>query len=164
MKFRSGGRAQATRQRAWRRAWERGAPARSLYLGRGYGCGLWHDDRRNPGFALLVMPAVHTTVPASGCYGPAACSAGGDDGRRAPEPAQHTSFGAASDCRTIVSATRTSSIWFDTANFLPTGFAISGRTTSPPIFVRSHGNILSLSPMLAVFESDRGAGQQRGAF
>jgi hypothetical protein len=27
-------------------------------LGRGYSCGLWHGDRRNPGFALLVMPAV----------------------------------------------------------------------------------------------------------
>jgi uncharacterized protein YigE (DUF2233 family) len=28
----------------------------------------------------------------------------------------------------------------------------------------SHGNILSLGPMLAVFESDRGAGRHRGAF
>jgi hypothetical protein len=32
--------------------------SRSLYLGRGYGCGLCHGDWRNPGFALLVMPAV----------------------------------------------------------------------------------------------------------
>src|SRR5262245_23480015 len=50
--------ARSSRRPPTDRGWERGAPARSLYLGRGYSCGLWHGDRRNPGFALLVMPAV----------------------------------------------------------------------------------------------------------
>jgi uncharacterized protein YigE (DUF2233 family) len=45
------------------------------------------------------------------------------------------------------------------ALFLDGGSASSFYAPSLP----SHVNLLSLGPMLAVFESDRGAGQHRGA-